>query len=327
MNKKMLNRRFSVAPMMECTDRHFRYLARLLTKRALLYTEMITSAALVHGDRDHLLAYDAFEHPVALQLGGSKVDEMAQAAELAETYGFDEVNINCGCPSDRVQSGSFGACLMIEPKIVADNVKAMRAASDLPVTIKSRIGVDHHDSYEELMRFIECTAAAGCETFILHARKAWLSGLSPKQNRNVPPLDYEQVYRLKRDYPDLEIIINGGVNTLAETEQHLQYVDGVMMGREAYRNPYILSEIDARFYGEGRVSARQQVLKEYLDYCGGQLQQNARMHHLAKPVIGLFHGEPRSRLWRQYISEQAHKHTSGLEVLEQAFLKMEAAAA
>ena len=323
----MLNRRFSVAPMMECTDRHFRYLARLLTKRTLLYTEMITSAALVHGDRDHLLAYDAFEHPVALQLGGSKVDEMAQAAELAETYGFDEVNINCGCPSDRVQSGSFGACLMIEPQLVADNVKAMRAACDLPVTIKSRIGVDHHDSYEELVRFIECIAAAGCETFILHARKAWLSGLSPKQNRDVPPLDYEQVYRLKRDYPDLEIIINGGITTLAETEQHLQYVDGVMMGREAYRNPFILAEIDVRFYGNERVSVRQEILEEYAKYCARQLELGTRMHHLAKPVIGLFHGEPRSRLWRQHISEQAHKHTSGLEVLEQAILKMEAAAA
>jgi len=292
---------------------------------------MITSAALVHGDREHLLAYDAFEHPVALQLGGSKPDEMAKAAELAQAHGFDEVNINCGCPSDRVQSGQFGACLMTEAQLVADNVEAMRAACNLPVTVKLRIGVDDSDSYEELAGFVECVAAVGCEIFILHARKAWLSGLSPKQNREIPPLDYERVYRLKQDYPELEIIINGGITTLAEAEQHLTRVDGVMMGREAYRNPYILSEIDARFFADGLVAARQptrqQVLEQYLEYCALQLKMGVRMHHLAKPVIGLFHGEPGSRLWRQTISEQACKYTSGSEVLEQAFLKMEAVAA
>jgi tRNA-dihydrouridine synthase A len=322
--KKNLNRRFSVAPMMDCTDRHFRYLARLISKQTLLYTEMITSAALVHGDREYLLGFDVSEHPLALQLGGSKIDEMTEAAELAETYGFDEININCGCPSDRVQSGRFGACLMLEPELVAENVKALQKACNLPITIKSRIGVDENDSYEELVHFVESNAVAGCKTFIIHARKAWLSGLSPKQNRQVPPLNYQHVYRLKQDYPELEIIVNGGINSLAETAEHLNYVDGAMMGREVYRNPYILSEIDAQFYGGGGgVVTREKILQQYMEYCARQLASGTRMHHLARPVIGLFHGEPRSRLWRQYISEQAHKHSSGVEVLEQAFSRME----
>lgn len=326
-SKKNINRCFSVAPMMDCTDRHFRYLARLISKRTLLYTEMITSAALVHGDRKHLLAFDESEHPLALQLGGSKADEMKQSAEFAQAFGYDEININCGCPSDRVQSGSFGACLMLEPELVAKNVKAIQTVCELPVTIKSRIGVDENDSYEELTHFVELIAAAGCSTFIIHARKAWLSGLSPKQNREVPPLDYQRVYRLKQDYPELEIIINGGINSLDESAEHLKYIDGVMMGREAYRNPFILSEVDTRFYAEARVVKREEILQQYTDYCENQLAVGARMHHLARPVIGLFHGAPHSRLWRQHISEQAYKHGSGIEVLEQAFLRMEPLAA
>jgi tRNA-dihydrouridine synthase A len=325
--KRDINRCFSVAPMMDCTDRHYRYLARLISKRTLLYTEMITSAALVYGDREHLLAFDVSEHPLALQLGGSKTDEMKKSAEFAESFGYDEININCGCPSDRVQSGSFGACLMLEPELVAENVKAMQTVSELPVTIKTRIGVDKNDSYEELVRFVELIAVAGCKTFILHARKAWLSGLSPKQNRDVPPLDYQRVYRLKQDYPQLEIIINGGINSLDESAEHLRHVDGVMMGREAYRNPYILSQIDKQFYDEALVVTREKILQQYIDYCKNQLSAGARMHHLARPVIGLFHGEPHSRLWRQHISEQAYKHGSGIEILEQAFSRMEPLAA
>ena len=312
---------------MDCTDRHYRYLARLISKRTLLYTEMITSAALVHGDREHLLAFDVSEHPLALQLGGSKTDEMKKSAEFAEAFGYDEININCGCPSDRVQSGSFGACLMLEPELVAENVKAIQMACDLPVTIKTRIGVDENDSYEELVHFVEHIAAAGCKTFILHARKAWLSGLSPKQNRDVPPLDYLRVYRLKEDYPQLEIIINGGINSLDESAEHLRHVDGVMMGREAYRNPYILAEVDTQFYAEARLVTREKILQQYTEYCQKQLAAGARMHHLARPVIGLFHGEPHSRLWRQHISEQAYQHGSGIEVLEQAYLRMEPLAA
>ncbi len=245
----MPSRRLSVAPMMDYTDRHARYLLRLISRRTLLYTEMVTAAAVVHGDTARLLAFDAAEHPVALQLGGADPAEMAQAARIGAEFGYDEINLNIGCPSDRVQSGRFGACLMAEPDTVADCVRAMRAQTDVPVTVKTRIGIDHRDSYEELCAFVDKVAEAGCETFIVHARKAWLQGLSPKQNREIPPLDYPRVHRLKRDYPELEIIINGGIRSLDETERELAEVDGVMIGRAVFDDLWMLAEADRRLFG------------------------------------------------------------------------------
>jgi len=235
--------------MLDCTDRHERYLARLISKHAVLYTEMITTGAILFGDKPRFLDFDEAEHPVALQLGGSEPDAMTRSAELVQQWGYDEVNINVGCPSDRVQSGSFGACLMQSPQLVADNVRQMCSAADIPVTIKCRIGVDDQEPREALWALVEASASAGCETFLVHARKAWLKGLSPKQNRDVPPLDYALVYKLKQDFPELEIIINGGVSTIDSCHQHLAHVDGVMMGREAYSNPYIMAQVDSELYG------------------------------------------------------------------------------
>jgi len=245
-----IDRTFCVAPMLDCTDRHERYLLRLISKHAVLYTEMVTTGALLFGDTAKFLDFDQSEHPVALQLGGSKPDDMSRCAELAQQWGYDEVNINVGCPSDRVQSGSFGACLMQSPDLVAQNVQQMQAAVDIPVTVKCRIGVDEQEPREALWKLVEKSANAGCSVFLVHARKAWLKGLSPKENRNVPPLDYELVYQLKQDFPELDIIINGGIETLAQCQYHLEYVDGVMMGREVYSNPYVLSQVDQLLYND-----------------------------------------------------------------------------
>lgn len=322
--KKPVNRRFCVAPMLDCTDTHERYLLRLISKHAVLYTEMVTTGALLHGDKDRFLKFNDVEHPLALQLGGSEPDAMTQCAELAQQYGYDEVNINVGCPSDRVQSGSFGACLMLQPELVADNVKQMQAAVDIPVTVKSRIGVDKQEPKIALWALVDKVANAGCKVFLIHARKAWLDGLSPKENRNVPPLDYEIVYQLKQGFPELEIIINGGVNNLQQSQQHLQHVDGVMMGREAYNNPYVLSQVDRELYGDNHtIETRGQILHQYIEYCSKQLQQGVRLNHLTRHIIGLYHGEPRSRLWRRYISEHAHLPTSGIEILQQAVHTMQ----
>lgn len=309
--------------MLDCTDRHERYLLRLISRHAVLYTEMITTGALLHGDTARFLDFDKREHPVALQLGGSEPDAMTRCAELVQQWGYDEVNINVGCPSDRVQSGSFGACLMQSPKLVATNIRQMQAAVDIPVTVKSRIGVDDQQPREALWALVEAAADAGCSVFLVHARKAWLQGLSPKQNRDVPPLDYELVYLLKEQFPELEIIINGGINTLAECHTHLQQVDGVMIGREAYSNPYILAAVDREFYQDDRaVPTRDDVLRSYSRYVDEQLRQGCRLNQLSRHVVGLFHGEPRSRLWRRHISENAHLPGSDSRVLEDAYVAM-----
>lgn len=308
--------------MMECTDRHDRFLLRLLTKHSLLYTEMITAHALIHGDRNRLLAFDEAEHPVALQIGGSDPTQMATCARYAEARGYDEININVGCPSDRVQSGRFGACLMAEPHTVAACVAAMRATVRIPVTVKTRIGIDHQDSFEQLCAFVEHVADAGCETFIVHARKAWLKGLSPRQNRELPPLDYSRVYKLKHCFPQLNIVINGGVKSLEEADRQLQQVDGVMIGREAYANPYLLSSVDQRFFGSRSAPpSREQVLDLYLAYCEREIKNGCRLNRLSRHVTGLFQGQPGARVWRRHLGENMHQHNADVEVIRQAASK------
>lgn len=306
--------------MLDCTDRHSRYLFRLISKQAVLYTEMVTTGALLHGDVARFLTFNTPEHPLALQLGGSDPAAMARCAELAQAWQYDEVNINVGCPSDRVQSGAFGACLMQSPNLVADNVRAMCAATDIPVTIKCRIGVDEQDPRVALWALVTECATAGCTTFIVHARKAWLKGLSPKENRDVPQLDYELVYALKQDFPELTIVINGGISSMAQAHAHLAQVDGVMLGREAYANPYSLCDVDALFYADQRVPpTRDQVFREYLDYAQTQSQQGVRVSHLTRHAAGLFHGQPRARIWRRYLSEHAHLPNADYHVLEGAY--------
>ncbi|WP_367880916.1 tRNA dihydrouridine(20/20a) synthase DusA [Shewanella sp. KJ2020] len=313
-----LDRTFSIAPMLDWTDRHYRYFARLMSANALLYTEMVTTGAILHGRGDYL-AYNQEEHPLALQLGGSNSTELARCAKLAAERGYDEVNLNVGCPSDRVQNGRFGACLMAEPELVAECVDAMKQVVDIPVTVKTRIGIDAQDSYEFLTQFIDIVQAKGCSDFIIHARKAWLSGLSPKENREIPPLDYGRVYQLKRDYPLLNISINGGVTTLAQAKEHLAQLDGVMMGREAYQNPYILAEVDQVLCGHQReVISREAVIEAMLPYIEAHLQSGGRLNHITRHMIGLFQGLPGARAWRRYLSENAHKNGAGVEVVRQA---------
>jgi tRNA-dihydrouridine synthase A len=315
----LMNRTFCVAPMLDWTDRHERYFLRLLSAHALLYTEMVTTGALIHGDRQRFLCFDQAEHPLALQLGGSNPAELAQCMRMAEDYAYDEVNLNIGCPSDRVQSGMFGACLMAQPQRVADCVAEMQAASQIPVTVKHRIGIDENDSIEELFRFVETVAEAGCKTFIVHARKAWLKGLSPKQNRDVPPLRYDAVYQLKQSMPQLEIIINGGVNNLADAQAQLQHVDGVMMGREVYHNPYILAQVDQQFYHSSRpVASRTEIIQAFFPYVAKQLKQGVHLHAMSRHVLGLFNGMPGAKKWRRHISENATREGAGVEVLQQA---------
>ena len=288
-----LGHRFCVAPMMDWTDRHDRMFLRLISQKALLYTEMVTSSALIHGDADYLLKYSQEEHPVALQLGGSDPEQLALAARLGEKAGYDEINLNVGCPSDRVQSGAFGACLMAEPELVADCVAAMRDAVAIPVTVKCRIGIDGRDSEEELLDFVSTVAGAGCATFIIHARIAILQGLSPKENREIPPLNYDRVFRVKEQFPGLEIIINGGIHTLDQAEQLLQRVDGVMLGREAYQNPYILHEVDQRFFGAAPGSkSRGDYLREFLPYLEQELNNGTPLNHMTRHFLGLFKGQP-----------------------------------
>ncbi len=299
--------KFSVAPMMEWTDRHERYFLRQISRRALLYTEMVTAEAVIHGDRERLLGFSASEHPIALQLGGADPGRMALAAEVGQEYGYDEVNINVGCPSDRVQSGRFGACLMGEAEVVAASVRAMAQATDLEITVKSRIGIDDQDSYDFLRGFVEVVAAAGCKTFIVHARKAILSGLSPKQNREIPPLDYDRVYRLKEDYPQLEIVINGGIETLAQCQDHLDHVDGVMVGRVAYQSPYMLAGVDRGIYGDAAAQAsREDLVHAMLPYIKEQMARGVRLNAISRHMLGLYHGQPGARAWRRYISERSH---------------------
>lgn len=309
----------SIAPMLDQTDRHCRFFLRQLSRHIRLYTEMLTTGALLHGHQHRLLAYDPAEHPLAVQLGGSNPSELAQCARIAAEYGYDEVNLNVGCPSDRVQSGRFGACLMAEPDLVAECISAMRAVVSVPVTVKTRIGIDERDSYEELADFVRRVAAGGCETFIIHARKAWLHGLSPKENREIPPLRYEVVYQLKRDFPHLTVILNGGLTTLDQLIEPLQRVDGVMIGRAACDNPYLLAEVDQRFFGAGTASPRRhQVVEALIPYMAAQLQQGTPLHCMTRPVLGLFHGVPGARAWRRTLSERAWRRNAGIEVLVDA---------
>ena len=313
-----IDRRLSVAPMMDCTDRHFRYLVRLVTRHTLLYTEMVTSAAIVHGRAHHLLDFAEEEHPIALQLGGSEPGELGRCARRAAERGFDEINLNVGCPSDRVRAGRFGACLMAEPDVVARCVEAMRAASGLPVTVKTRIGIDDRDRYEDLAAFVESVAAAGCRTVVVHARKAWLSGLSPKENREIPPLRYDIVYRLKEDFSPLEIIVNGGVNTLDEAAAHNERVDGSMMGREAYRNPFVLADADRRVFGIGAAAApdRREVAGRMLEYARREVESGARLHHVTRHMLGLFHATSGARRWRRHLSIEAARRNDTAVIAE-----------
>jgi tRNA-dihydrouridine synthase A len=314
-----LNHRISVAPMMDWTDRHDRFFLRLISSRALLYTEMLTSGAIIHGDREHLLGFDASEHPVAVQLGGSEPDALAEAARIAEGFGYDEINLNVGCPSDRVQSGRFGACLMREPALVADCVAAMRKAVAIPVTVKCRIGVDEQDPAVALPTLARQVRDVGCETLIVHARKAWLEGLSPKENRDVPPLEYERAYALKSAMPEMEVIVNGGVLTLDEAATHLAHVDGVMLGRAAYQTPYVLADVDRRFYGNTRPApTRHEVLERFLPYVERELARGTHLHAMSRHILGLFQGLPGARAFRRHISENAPRKDAGAEVIRDA---------
>lgn len=311
--------RFSIAPMLDWTDRHCRYFHRLLTKDTLLYTEMVTTGAIIHGKGDYL-AYSEEEHPVALQLGGSDPAALAHCAKLAEQRGYDEINLNVGCPSDRVQNGMFGACLMGQATLVADCIKAMRDVVSIPVTVKTRIGIDDQDSYEFLCDFIATVAGRGeCDMFTIHARKAWLSGLSPKENREVPPLDYPRVYQLKRDFPELTLAINGGVKTLEEAKQHLQHLDGVMMGREAYQNPGILARVDSELFGrQTEVMDSVAIIESLYPYIERELSNGTYLGHITRHILGLFQGVPGARQWRRHLSENAHKPGADARVVEQA---------
>jgi tRNA-dihydrouridine synthase A len=308
-------RRLSVAPMMDRTDRHCRYFLRLITARTLLYTEMVTTGAILFGDRDRYLAFDASEHPVALQVGGADPGDLAACAAIGAEYGYEEINLNIGCPSDRVQRARFGACLMAEPSLVAECVVAMRAATHVPVTVKCRIGIDDQDSYGDLRAFVDPLAEAGCTTFIVHARKAHLQGLSPKENRDVPPLRYAFVYRLKDERPDLEIIINGGIAFLVEAQAHLAHVDGVMLGRAAYHDPYMLAEADRLFFGGDDAPPRREVLEAYTGYVEENLAAGVRLPTLTRHILGLFHGQPGARAWRRHIAENAHRPGAGIDVI------------
>jgi len=312
--------RFCVAPMMDWTDRHCRFFHRQLTKRARLYTEMVSSAAIVHGDRQRLLGFHPIEHPVALQLGGSDPNELARASEIGLSFGYDEINLNCGCPSDRVQSGRFGACLMAEPELVADCIAAMRGAvGDVPVTVKCRIGIDDQDSETDLVRFIESVAAGGCKTFIVHARKAWLQGLSPKENREVPPLDYDRVHRLKAAFPDLTIVINGGIATIGEAAPHLDAIDGVMLGRAAYKTPALLGDVDGSLFEDDCLPPLPHaVLEGMLHYGAAELERGTRLSSVTRHMTGLMNGRPGARLFRRLLTEESVKPGAGLEVLKAA---------
>lgn len=315
-----LDRSFSVAPMMDWTTRDFRAFARTLTRHALLYTEMVTTGAILHGSpRERFLGYDAVEQPLALQLGGSDAGELAECAAIAEAWGFDEVNLNVGCPSDRVQNNLIGACLMGHPDKVAAAVRAMRDAVSIPVTVKCRIGIDEQDEDADLERFIDQVAAAGCDTFIVHARKAWLQGLSPKENRDVPPLNYARVHRLKATHPGLHIGINGGLKTLADCRSQLEHVDSVMVGREAYQNPWLLASVDKAFYGRpGPVASRHAAARALRPYIARRLDEGARLNHVTRHLLGLFQGCPGGRRFRRHLSENAHREGAGLQVFDDA---------
>jgi len=305
--------------MLDWTDRFCRFFLRLISQRTLLYTEMVTTGALLQGDHERFLKFDAAEHPVALQLGGSDPKQLALAAKMGEQWGYDEINLNLGCPSDRVQSGRFGACLMAEPELVADCIKAMCDSVSIPVTVKQRIGIDNLDSYQLLCDFVGKLSQAGCKIFIVHARKAWLQGLSPKENREIPPLDYATVHQLKKDLPDLEIIINGGFTSLDQCTEQLALVDGVMLGREAYRNPWILADADKRLFGaDAAITTRDEVITKLLPFVENEIAAGVPLNRITRHILGLYHGQPGARKWRRYLSEHSHLHNADGKVLEKA---------
>ena len=314
----------SVAPMMDWTDRHCRYFHRLLTRQTLLYTEMVNAGGILYGGTERHLRYNAEEHPVALQLGGNEPGKLAQAARLGEQWGYDEINLNCGCPSDRVQKGAFGACLMREPRLVADCIKAMQdAVEHIPVTVKHRIGLDRDDSYDLVRDFVGTLSETGCRHFIVHARNAWLKGLSPKENREIPPLDYPRVYRVKQDYPELTIAINGGVTSMEQTLEHLQHLDGVMMGREAYQNPYLLAQVDNMVFDQNHaVPSRHEVVRMMLPYIEQELAKGNYLSHMTRHMLGLFQNMQGARAWRRHLSENACKPGADIQVVLDAMAKV-----
>lgn len=318
---RLMDREFSVAPMLDVTNRHCRSLLRLLSRHTRLYTEMMVTGSIIYGDRDHFLGFDQSEHPLAIQLGGSDPAQLAVCAKLAEERGYDEINLNVGCPSDRVKNGMFGACLMAQPELVAECVGEMIQAVNIPVTLKTRTGIDDMDSYEALQQFVRLNAAAGCRHLIIHARKAWLKGLSPKQNRSVPPLQYETVYRLKNDFPELRITLNGGVMDLDQVQTHFAKVDGVMMGRQAYHDPWLLSEVDERLFKQPNPDAPQsrlEAVERFLPYVEKQLSQGVSLRHMTRHMLQLFHGQEGAKPWRRYLSEYGPRKNAGIEVIEKA---------
>jgi len=323
--KQTLDRTLSVAPMMDWTDRHCRYFHRLLAPSALLYTEMVTTGAIIHGDMDRFLAYNPEEHPLALQLGGSDPADLARCARIAEQRGFDEINLNVGCPSDRVQRGSFGACLMLEPDLVTDCMKAMLDAVDIPVTIKTRLGVDDHDSYQFMTDFVGRVAESGCSVFIMHARKAILAGLSPKQNRDVPPLHYDWVYRLKQASPELEIVINGGIDSVDSVASQLEHVDGAMLGRAAYHSPWLLAECQHKFFERASVDQPEEVIGLMSEYIERQVGHGVAVKHITRHLLGLFQGVPGAKAWRRFLSENAFRDDQNTAILTQALAVMQSA--
>ena len=313
-----------IAPMMEWTDRHYRYLVRLMTKHTRLYTEMVTTGALVHGDRERFLQFNDIEHPLALQLGGSDPIEMAQSAQWGEQAGYDEININVGCPSDRVPAGRFGVCLMREPALVAECITSMRDKISIPITVKCRIGVDDDDDYDFLQRFVNSIKQAGCDTLIVHARKALLKGLNPKQNREIPPLNYDRVYQLKNDYSNMKIIINGGINSIEEIKQHLLHVDGVMIGRQAYKHPEFLLNVDKEIYGDTdkESSLMNDVINQYAVYVEKNMQQGTPLKSMTKHILNVYQGIPGAKHWRRHLSENMHKPNASVELIYQGLEKI-----
>ncbi len=318
--------RLCVAPMMTHTDRHFRYFLRLISRHVLLYTEMITTGAIIYGKQYHRLEFDNTEHPLALQLGGSNSHDLIECAKIAEQMGYDEINLNIGCPSDRVQNGQFGACLMSQPTLVAECINSMQNSVSIPVTVKTRTGIDNMDDYEFLQNFVETVSSAGCATFIIHARKAWLNGLSPRQNREIPPLTYDKVYKIKNDYPALKIIINGGITSLTEANTHLSHVDGVMIGRAICNNPYLLATADSLLFDDkSNPLKRDDVINQYMGYIQSQLSQGQSLQKMSKHILGLYQGQPGARKWRRYLSENIYKENCGIEVITDALNCMHAA--
>ncbi len=318
--RKTVDHRFAVAPMLDWTDRHCRYFLRQLSEETVLYTEMVTTGAILHGKGDYL-AFDDAEHPIVLQLGGSEPDAMAKCALIAQQRGYDEVNINVGCPSDRVKNGSFGACLMSTPEVVSDCVDAMKSVVDIPISVKCRIGIDEMDEEQGLFEFVDKIRHAGCKHFIVHARKAWLQGLSPKQNRDIPPLNYARVYNLKKQFPDLEISINGGIKSLDDVGQHLEHVDGVMLGREVYTNPFILADVDQRIFSnrDNPPKTREHVVNQMTEYTERQLSKGAKVWFIARHMLGLFHGQAGGKIWRRFLTQECPQNNRNPAIFRDAF--------